>query len=87
MGMITEDFITTLERDDDELEIFVSAEGEIDYADRDVGIMNDGIGYVNLTSVTTEDGKVVTLTPAEDAKVSREAEEQLGRKLRRGNDW
>jgi hypothetical protein len=63
-------FYFTLDREEDgTVEVAVTAQGEIDF-------MGDGFEYVDL-SVTDEDDKPVTLTEAEDRKITQRAEELL----------
>ncbi len=74
------DFTTNLRRDDD-LEVFVVARGEIEPADRSVGIMHEGIAYVDIISATDANGAAVTLSGSERDELEKDATPKLEQKL------
>src|SRR4051812_4215570 len=51
---IETDFEATLDDRDEPITVTVTASGEVEPADRSVGIMSDGISYTTLQSVTDE---------------------------------
>jgi hypothetical protein len=82
MQTIETDFEFTLDDRDEPLTVNVTAEGEVEPADRSVGIMAAGIAYTTVKSVTDENGKGVKLTTSEETAVERKATEELEKALR-----
>jgi hypothetical protein len=70
------DFEFTVERDDQSIDLTIFAEGEVEYADRSVGIMSAGVIGATVTA-TDVDGQPFTLTSLEEAEAERKGEEML----------
>lgn len=76
MRNIETQFDMTLERDNGDINVTVSASGEVDPRDPSVGIFSDGIAYVTIDSVMGEND-AVSLTTSETAQAERQAYNEL----------